>query len=669
MIPDRFSPGLRLYYITRVRIPSSGAQSRQISSMAKAYHQLLGTRFQLMCGGRQSDAVDLPCRWISDSERQWRRYLAACMCAAGIVLHDRRAFVATRDIAVAFSVLLCGGRVVFEAHDVPRGFVAGIMTGTSLRSGRFHLVPNCRALARHYAQRFRFPGGRALPLHNGCFIEDYGQLLGMEKAELKAHLQLPKDRVLVVHTGSLYKGGAELFGHVACYDRAKILFVHLGGSEDECERWSQTYQRQGISNIIFIPNRSPDDVRRYQRAADLLFYVSTRKSPIWRFTSPLKIFEYMASGTPIIGTTIGSVGEVLNETNAYCYDPDDPPSITAALERYFSSPQKAEAIAANARHEAVSRYSWKERALQVIGFIETGYRGGSVCMRKKSRFPIFAGLSGALRRSCDRIAVTRTVRAHVARNKAARGSTHIPKVIYQTIADKRNIHPVLEQNIRKLQEMNPGWEHVLFDDWDQLAFMRTHASPQELAAYLSIDERYGAARADLFRYVLMYHKGGVYLDIKSSASLPFDVMLLRDDEYILAHWKTKEHRQELKNANGEYQQWHLICRPGHPFLREVIDRVCENIRNYSPEFDGVGKGGVLTLTGPIAYTRAIEPLTPFHKHSEYLRNEWIGLVYSVASKRLDFISHAPLLGTAHYSRLSVPIVSPHTMDIQLEARS
>lgn len=77
--------------------------------------------------------------------------------------------------------------------------------------------------------------------------------------------------------------------------------------------------------------------------------------------------------------------------------------------------------------------------------------------------------------------------------------------------------------------MNPGWEHRLYDDADIEAFIRESYGDEILAYYHRIDRRYGAARADLFRYLLLYRLGGVYLDIKSTTVRPLDEVLRPDE--------------------------------------------------------------------------------------------------------------------------------------------
>jgi mannosyltransferase OCH1-like enzyme len=149
----------------------------------------------------------------------------------------------------------------------------------------------------------------------------------------------------------------------------------------------------------------------------------------------------------------------------------------------------------------------------------------------------------------------------------------------------------------------------------------------------------------------MYKEGGVYLDIKSGMKYPLDEIINEDDEYILSHWSSKPHK--ILGKNGEFQQWHIICRPNHPYLKAVINNVINNILNYDIKKDGVGKDGVLKVTGPIVYTQSIQPLLLKQKHKLYETNEYCGLVYNNLS---IFNSHYTLFNSKHYSKLTTPII-------------
>ena len=240
---------------------------------------------------------------------------------------------------------------------------------------------------------------------------------------------------------------------------------------------------------------------------------------------------------------------------------------------------------------------------------------------------------------------------NIVANPKARGSDLIPKNIYQLIPDKNNINKKFKKNIEYIKKLNPNWTHTLYDDNDIIEYIKKYYPSYILDLYNRINPKYGAARADFFRYLLMYKEGGVYLDIKSGTKVPLDKILKPDDEYILSHWECPCCYRELNTTYGELQQWHIICKPKHPFLKEVIENVIENIKNYDVNRDGVGKIGVLTVTGPIAYTRTIVPIMSLYKYTIYEAHKYIGLIYNNISK-----SHIGLYSKKHYSKIDEPVI-------------
>jgi hypothetical protein len=241
--------------------------------------------------------------------------------------------------------------------------------------------------------------------------------------------------------------------------------------------------------------------------------------------------------------------------------------------------------------------------------------------------------------------------------------TAIPRIIHQTYRSQEALPQNICDSIATLRGRNPGWDYRFYDDDAMTDFIREEYGAGVLAYFNRIDPRYGAARADLFRYLLMYRVGGVYLDIKSTARRPLDDIILPDDRLILAQWSQNSRFQDSgrhdwdfagKIADGEFQQWHVICVKGHPYLYAAIQAVMRNIKCYIPRMHGSGRTAVLRLSGPIAYTLAILPLLPQNRHRLVAGHEEIGLDYSVYPENTD---HKRLFQT-HYAELTVPIARP-----------
>lgn len=239
-------------------------------------------------------------------------------------------------------------------------------------------------------------------------------------------------------------------------------------------------------------------------------------------------------------------------------------------------------------------------------------------------------------------------------------SASISRIIHQTYPTY-TLPKALDDNVAGLVAANPGWDHQLYDDKAIERFIEEHYPAEILAAYRRIKPEYGAARADLFRYLVMYRMGGVYLDIKSRFTRPIDQVVAGNEGLILAQWRNapgEMHQAfglhpELRHVpGGEFQQWHIIAAAGHPFLRAVIVDVLTNIESYSPWTFGVGRNGVFRLTGPIAYTLAIQPLLGTAPAKAVSSEAELSLEYSIVE---NYVHQEAF--KRHYSHFDTSIIN------------
>jgi inositol phosphorylceramide mannosyltransferase catalytic subunit len=232
----------------------------------------------------------------------------------------------------------------------------------------------------------------------------------------------------------------------------------------------------------------------------------------------------------------------------------------------------------------------------------------------------------------------------------------IPKIIHQTYMHNE-LPENLKNNTKKLRDNNRDYAYRLWVDNDIEDFIHDIYGYDILELYLKIDKSYGACRADLFRYLCVYKLGGVYLDIKSNASRKLSEIILPHDEYLISQWDNESNGKRPNFGNhpelshipgGEYEQWHIIASPGHPYLEQTIKTVLNNIKKYNASRSGVGKQGVLRLSGPIAYTTAISPIIDLYPH-RFIKSEIDGLQFNAIGE------HTKLF-RSHYASLKTPIV-------------
>lgn len=245
--------------------------------------------------------------------------------------------------------------------------------------------------------------------------------------------------------------------------------------------------------------------------------------------------------------------------------------------------------------------------------------------------------------------------------------TQISCKIFQTYKTKIDLPQEIEANIKVIKVRNPEYSYQLFDDADIRSFILEHYGEVLWSYYERISPVYGAARADFFRYLLIYQEGGVYIDIKTSLEKPLDEVLRPEDKFILTHWDNLPGGQyegvgifgEVSFLpRGEYIQWCIASTSGHPLLRAAILEMLRRIDAYSPFRHGAGLWGVLRTTGPVMYTQTIEILRPTLTEGKDYRllskPQDIGLRYSIYDSE-GIYGHKKAL-KANYNKATTPII-------------
>lgn len=179
------------------------------------------------------------------------------------------------------------------------------------------------------------------------------------------------DKKWAMYTGHLYDWkGADILAKTAKFllDQFDYLIMFIGGTASDIKRFEETYGSQ--SNVRILGWKDYNIINRCMSAADVLVLPNSGKSELSRsYTSPLKLFEYMASGRPIVASDLPSIREILNESNAVFFEPDNPESLASAIKKVLNDKELAKRISEQALKD-VQKYSWHERAAKILNFIK-----------------------------------------------------------------------------------------------------------------------------------------------------------------------------------------------------------------------------------------------------------------------------------------------------------
>ena len=157
-------------------------------------------------------------------------------------------------------------------------------------------------------------------------------------------------------------------------------------------------------------------------------------------------------------------------------------------------------------------------------------------------------------------------------NKEIVISDTIPLDIYQTWFTK-DLPPGMINSINQLKKDNPEFTFYLFDDDDCKNFIKENFGIEVHDAYDNLIP--GAYRADLWRYCILYKKGGIYIDIKFHTN-NFNLKQLTDNDYFV---KDRDGYWEI-NKIGIYNGF-IISKPKNPIFLNCINDILNNVNsNY-----------------------------------------------------------------------------------------
>ena len=191
----------------------------------------------------------------------------------------------------------------------------------------------------------------------------------IEKSEAREALRLRKDKNLIIYTGHLYdwKGAGILIDTIQFLSNDEII-VFVGGTENDVQRFREKNKEK--KNVIIVGQRPHSEIPYYLKAADVLILPNTSGSDISeKYTSPMKLFEYMASKRPIVASDLPSIREILNEENAFLVEPNNPEELAEGIKKALYDKKLAERISKQAFLDVQGR-TWKRRAENILEFIK-----------------------------------------------------------------------------------------------------------------------------------------------------------------------------------------------------------------------------------------------------------------------------------------------------------
>lgn len=374
---------MKLYYIANARIPHKKAYAIQIVKMCEAFIEA-GVELELIIP-KQKELEEnikkyyrlrtpihvkrLPVlNWYASGRLGFFfsgiSFMVSYLCymiskryygEKGVIYTidmDTFSFTATVFIGMPCFLETHGGKTATLINKIFFKYINGVIVINNI-------------IKQQISKSLSFSQDKILVWSNGIDLNLFHEF---SKTESREKLFLSKEIKIVMYSGRFYdwKGLSVLID--AASELPENIFVYVvGGSKEEFINITKI--KQLPSNLIFSGEKLYIDMPIWLSAADALLVLGTKyDNQSYYYTSPMKIFEYLAMKRPIIASRTPALNDIVTENEVIFYEPDNYHDLAKKI---ILSVAKSDWID-NLTHSAfvkVQNFTWDKRAKDVMSFI------------------------------------------------------------------------------------------------------------------------------------------------------------------------------------------------------------------------------------------------------------------------------------------------------------
>jgi glycosyltransferase involved in cell wall biosynthesis len=300
-----------------------------------------------------------------------RLYDACLRCLQGHdVVYERNGLyrngvaMACRRLGIPY-VLFVDADEILE-HDYMNTPIRGILRWRAKAAFRYNLnAADCilcvsRASKANLINSWKTDSEKIVVMPNSVDVETFRPDSGA-RSKIRISLKMGNNP-LILFVGSFYKWHdvetlLSAFAIVLeSYPHARLVLVGDGATRHEMERLAAEFELGDA--VRFIGSVPHSEVPGFAAAADIAVApYPPLKQEMW--LSPLKLFEYMASGNAIVACAAGQVSDVIqDEFNGLLVPPGNAPAMADALKRLIVDISLRMQLGRQAREDALKKHSW-----------------------------------------------------------------------------------------------------------------------------------------------------------------------------------------------------------------------------------------------------------------------------------------------------------------------
>ncbi|MEV9530543.1 glycosyltransferase family 4 protein [Aliarcobacter butzleri] len=372
---------MKIVYIANSTIPSTSANSVHVMKICEAFSNN-GVDIKLIIPNIRDKKIKenefdfygiknkfniIRNKFIKKSIQGKWNYIFA-LTSVLFIIFDKDSIVFTRSPFVSVFCILFRKKHLVELHGRLSSFSFKLFKLFKLLESRqlLKIVVISDPLKKIYMDEFGVNAEKILVLPDGVTYENF-ELFNNKEPLNSLFLNIG-------YVGSLYKGrGIDII-----IEMAKVLHNHkfniYGGEDEQIQNLKQEIVQLNLNNIFVYGHIPNSEVPKILCNQDILLMPYQKKVQVRgsedtsAWMSPMKMFEYMASGRVIISSDMPVLREILNENNSFLLPCDDVESWIQTIKNIENNIELAKKISLRGK-EDVQNYTWIKRAKKIIEVI------------------------------------------------------------------------------------------------------------------------------------------------------------------------------------------------------------------------------------------------------------------------------------------------------------
>lgn len=398
---------MKLFYIANARIPTEKAHGIQILKMSEVFGQALGfdnfclvlpTRFgsektekgtispnvcrryglKTVFKTKQLPTIDLlqltdRFRGLLDVLAYFIETISFGFSSLFFCLVSQPDAIYTRDFYLLPILLISGKPIYYETHYFPANFFAQFLHRLVFPH-LAGLIAITHSFTDHFS-RFNFQPKRFLVAHNGADLDFFAGIADKDKLARKDVLKIPRNAIVIGYIGRLAGAGEDKGKHVLlsalttiCQKNPQVRCLIVGEEAQNISAFARVVPRHLSRRFIFTGVVPYEQMPVYFSLLDIGLIPFPDRPHFRYFMSPLKVFDYLACGIPIVTSDFPSLREILTEKNAVFVKPGNQKHLASGITDLINNPVKRREMKL-ANRKLAQKYTWQKRARQILDFI------------------------------------------------------------------------------------------------------------------------------------------------------------------------------------------------------------------------------------------------------------------------------------------------------------